>query len=316
MLNLLRCSENGRVTKTLQFPKSQLYTKTYVFAEKHEFLVQNLFRRVENEHIAKTPQNQKITPLKNMCAPGPTRTPITSPMADMDSVFLVQGRPGLCSVANLQCVFVLQGRPRPRADLDSVFVIQGRPGLHFCVPRPTWISFSWSKADLESVCRPGHCFRAPGPTRTPFSFSRPHLESVFVVQGRPGHHFRELDSVFVLQGRLANFVALLRVNTLIFLLRLSGVSLSTRCVEMAVPEYLPNQNAASVHEHAAPFTNRSRTTCSRTPFTNMTNSVHHGVHEHSVQERSRTVQMRSFTNRPFTNNRTPFRAALVVDANC
>ena len=247
------------------------------------------------------------------------------PRADQDTDYEPHGRHGFCFPGPGPTWFVLRGQPtlcfrapgptrtlfmRPRADLDSVFVIQGRPGLHFCVPRPTWISFSWSRADLESVCRPGHCFRAPGPTRTPFSFSRPHLESVFVVQGRPGHHFRELDSVFVLQGRLVNFVALLRVNTLIFLLRLSGVSLSTRCVEMAVPEYLPNQNAASVHEHAAPFTNRSRTTCSRTPFTNMTNSVHHAVHEHSVQERSRTVQVRSFTNRPFTNNRTPFRAAL------
>ena len=128
-----------------------------------------------------------------------------------------------------------------------------------------------------------------------------------MLQGRPAHHFRELDSIFVLRGRLLNFV---RRNTLIFLLRQSGVSLWTRCVEMAVPKYLPNHNAASVHEHVVPFTNRSRTTCSRTPFTNMTNSVHHGVHEHSVQERSRTVQVRSFTNRPFTNNRTPFRAAL------
>ena len=194
MLNLLRCSENGRVTKTLQFPKSQLYTKTTVFKEKHEFLEQNLFRRVENEHLAKTPQNQKITPLKNMCAPGPTRTPITSPMADMDSVFLVQGRPGLCSVANLHCVFVLQGRPghclcgpgptwtpfsSSRADLDSIFVFQGRPGFHFRGPRPTWNPF----ADLDTVFvlqgRPGHRFHSPGPTWNPFSWSRAALDTIF-----------------------------------------------------------------------------------------------------------------------------------------
>ena len=173
--------------------------------------------------------------------------------------------------------------------------------------------------------RPSLYFRGPGPTCNPFAdlvdtvfVLRADLDTVFILQASPGICLCSRAALvitfeswtpFVLQGRLLNFV---RRNTLILLLRQSGVSLWTRCVEMAVPKYLPNQNAASVHEHAAPFTNRSRTTCSRTPFTNMTNSVHHAVHEHSVQERSRTVQVRSFTNRPFTNNRTPFRSVLNI----
>ena len=71
-------------------------------------------------------------------------------------------------------------------------------------PGPPWTSFSYLRADLDTVFasqgRPGYGFRDPGPTRTPFSWpmanwtplscTKADLGSVFMSQGRPGHRFR------------------------------------------------------------------------------------------------------------------------------
>ena len=209
-----------------------------------------MFRRVENGDITKTQQNKQIKPLTKTCAP------------------------------------------------------QGRPGHRLRAPWPTWILFSWSRADL--VC-------APWPTCTVFSCysilcSKADLDFIFVVQGRPGIRLQtwtlfscsraDLDTVFILQAppglrfrlpgptfKLCGFASRKHVD-------LSPAPVWCVPVNTLCGNCCPQIPAQSKRRQ------RSRTCCSvHEPFTN--NMFTNAVHEHDEQRspcRSRTFRSRAFTN--------------------